>query len=114
MHWHSDMPGIPKGAALVAKSEGCPRQVFRYGDRVYGFQCHFELTQELVKGMIEHCPDDLKSGMYIRSVKELLSADYSKINTRMENVLDYLAGLPEFSEQKEFLKEMQQSNSLRM
>jgi GMP synthase (glutamine-hydrolysing) len=48
MHWHSDMPGLTDGIKLLAKSEGCPRQIFRFGDRVYGFQCHFELTKELV------------------------------------------------------------------
>jgi GMP synthase (glutamine-hydrolysing) len=95
MHWHSDMPGIPKEATLLAKSEGCPRQIFRYGDRVYGFQCHFELTQELVKGMIDKCPDDLKAGTYIRSVKEMIYADYTHINAKMNKVLDYLSQLPE-------------------
>lgn len=97
MHWHNDMPGIPKGAVLLAKSEGCPRQAYRYGDRVYGFQCHFELTQELVKRMIEHCPDDLKMGTYIRSKDEIINADYSEINLKMENILDYLENLPELS-----------------
>lgn len=94
-HWHSDMPGIPKGAVLLAKSEGCPRQVFRYGDRVYGFQCHFELTQELIKEMVEHCPGDLKTGEYIRTKKELIEADYSEINKKLYGILDYLASLPE-------------------
>lgn len=93
MHWHSDMPGIPEGGVLLAKSEGCPRQIFRYGDRIYGFQCHFELTQELVKGMIEHCPNDLKAGTYVRSVKELMDADCSQMNSKMEIILDYLASL---------------------
>jgi GMP synthase (glutamine-hydrolysing) len=105
MHWHSDMPGIPAGATLLAKSEGCPRQIFRYGDRIYGFQCHFELTKELVLGMIEHCPNDLRAGTYVRSVEELTYADYSQINLKMEKVLDYLANLPELVLKKEsFLK----------
>jgi GMP synthase (glutamine-hydrolysing) len=96
MHWHSDMPGIPTGAVLLAKSEGCPRQAFRYGDRIYGFQCHFELTLELVNGMIANCVEDLaKPGDYIRSAKELIESDYSQINSKMEFVLDYLAKLPE-------------------
>ena len=95
MHWHSDMPGIAKGAVLLAKSEGCPRQVFRYGDRIYGFQCHFELTKELVKGMIESCPSDLKEGTYVRTVKELMESDYQPMNLRMEQLLNYLAKLPE-------------------
>lgn len=90
-HWHNDMPGIPHSAVLLAKSEGCPRQIFRYGDRAYGFQCHFELTQELIKEMVEHCPGDLKTDRFVRSKKELIEADYSEINKKMFAVLDYLA-----------------------
>lgn len=92
-HWHSDMPGIPEGGVLLAKSEGCPRQIFRVGDRIYGFQCHFELTKELIEGMIEHCPEDLVTGSFIRSKQELLRADYTEINVKMNTVLDYLSNL---------------------
>lgn len=96
MHWHSDMPGIPEGAVLLAKSEGCPRQVVRFGERIYGFQCHFELTMELVNGMISNCVEDLaKPGRFISSAKELLENDYSLNNSQMNAVLDYLASLPE-------------------
>ncbi|OGT60428.1 MAG: GMP synthase [Gammaproteobacteria bacterium RIFCSPHIGHO2_12_FULL_43_28] len=93
MHWHSDMPGIPKGAKLIAKSEGCPRQIFRYGDRVYGFQCHFELTKKLVDGMIRHCKHDLKNGDFVMTEKELANVDYDEINSKMDAVLDYLSQL---------------------
>lgn len=94
MHWHSDMPGIAEGAVLLAKSEGCPRQAFRYGDRIYGFQCHFEFTKELINGMVDNCVADLITpGNYISSVKELIEADCSQINSRMESVLNYLSGL---------------------
>lgn len=98
MHWHSDMPGIHEDAVLLAKSEGCPRQAFRFGDRIYGFQCHFEFTEDLVKGMISHCFTDLITpGDYIRSAQEMLESDYSQINSKMESVLDYLEKLPEQS-----------------
>src|SRR5579862_1536272 len=40
MHWHNDMPGVPAGSTILAYSEGCPRQVIRYNERVYGLQCH--------------------------------------------------------------------------
>lgn len=93
MHWHSDMPGIPTEAVLLAKSEGCPRQIIRYGDRIYGFQCHFELTKELVQEMMEQCATDLKPGPYVSSAKELTTADYSQINSKMDKVLDYLANV---------------------
>lgn len=94
MHWHSDMPGIPEGAVLLAKSEGCPRQVVRYSDRIYGLQCHFELTQELVGKMVSHCVSDLVGKQrYVRSAKELIEADYSEINAKMEIILDYLVSV---------------------
>jgi len=93
MHWHNDMPGIPTGARLLAKSEGCPRQAFAYGDRVYGLQFHLEITQELAKGMIEHCASDLQPNRYVHSANELLAIDYAPINQKMRVVLDHLADL---------------------
>jgi GMP synthase (glutamine-hydrolysing) len=93
MHWHSDMPGIPEGAKLIAKSEGCPRQIFTYGDRIYGFQCHFELTKELVSTMIDNCPNDLKAGRYVMSKEELKNIDFIEINRKMDAVLNHLAGV---------------------
>lgn len=90
MHWHNDMPGLPIGAELIAKSEGCPRQIFRYGDRVYGFQCHFEMTKDLAQGMIANCPDDLINDKYVRNREELLTTDYDSINLKLEKVLDHL------------------------
>lgn len=98
MHWHNDMPGIPTGAVLLAKSEGCPRQAFSYGDKVYGFQCHLEMTAELVQGMLNHCPEDLLHGKFIRSKDELLSTDYQPINHKMLVALDYLANKCEVRE----------------
>lgn len=94
MHWHNDMPGIPEGAVLLAKSEGCPRQIFRYGDRVYAFQCHFEFTCELIETMLENCKRDLDtSEKYIQSAKTMLAADYSDGNRKLEVVLNYLSHL---------------------
>ena len=43
-HWHNDMPGLPDGASVLIESEGCPRQLIRYTPRIYGFQCHLELS----------------------------------------------------------------------
>jgi GMP synthase (glutamine-hydrolysing) len=90
MHWHNDMPGIPQGAVLLAYSEGCPRQVIKYSDRVYGLQCHMEMTSELIKGMVEHCVNDLIPGQYIQKNKNLLTNDMSEINNKMFIILDYL------------------------
>jgi GMP synthase (glutamine-hydrolysing) len=91
MHWHNDMPGVGEGSVVLAKSEGCPRQAFCYGDRTYGFQFHLEMTAELIKEMVNHCPEDLLQGKFVRSKEELLSTDYQLINDKMLVVLDYLA-----------------------
>lgn len=93
MHWHSDMPGIPDGAEIIAASAGCPRQIVRYSERIYGFQCHLELTQDLVKGMIEKCPNDLVAGKYISTIEELMAVNYSKINAKLHNILNYMGSL---------------------
>lgn len=96
MHWHNDMPGLPNGAVLLAKSEGCPRQAFRYGDRVYGLQFHFEMNKYLLTGMVENCLADLiENGKYVRPVKEILETDCSEINLKLESILEYLANLPQ-------------------
>ncbi|VVC76990.1 GMP synthase [glutamine-hydrolyzing] [Aquicella siphonis] len=91
MHWHSDMPGLPDKAVLLAKSAGCPRQAFRYGDRVYGFQFHLELTPENIKEMVRHCQNELSPGKYVQKSEELIRSDLSGINLKMHKALDHLA-----------------------
>lgn len=90
MHWHSDMPGISKDAVLLASSEGCPRQVVKYGEKIYGFQCHLELTKQLVQGMIENCQSDLKADKYINTIEQLMAVDYLSINAKLHTILDHI------------------------
>jgi len=90
MHWHNDMPGLSKGAVLLAYSEGCPRQVVKYSDRAYGLQCHMEMTDELIKGMVEHCAEDLRPGKYVQEKEKLLTNSMAEINQKMISILDYL------------------------
>lgn len=88
IHWHNDMPGIPEGAVLLATSEGCPHQAFRYHDRVYGFQFHMEITQENAKTMCQHCPDDLRPSKFTQSKEDLLNGDFNSVNQKMNIILD--------------------------
>lgn len=46
---HGDTFDIPKTAVHLAKTELCPAQAFRYGDKVYGMQFHLEVDQAMVK-----------------------------------------------------------------
>lgn len=91
MHWHSDMPGLPIEARLLAKSSGCPRQAYAVGDRIYGIQCHLEMTHENIAQMLPHCENELTPDNYVVSKQTLLNYSLEETNQKMLVVLDYLA-----------------------
>lgn len=93
IHWHNDMPGLTKDAKVLAYSAGCPRQIIKYADYVYGFQCHLEITQQGMDTMIVSCPQDLQGGRFVQSAEEMRMQDYDAINNRMFMVLDALDNL---------------------
>jgi GMP synthase (glutamine-hydrolysing) len=91
-HWHGDMPGLTPESKVLARSEGCPRQIVKYSPKVYGFQCHFEFTPKTIKGMIKNCGKELKESknlQYVQSEKELMWQDYDSINQWLFTFLDY-------------------------
>lgn len=94
-HWHGDMPGLLANAKVLASSEGCPRQIVRYGKKALAFQCHLEMTREMVEGMILNCPEDLSPGDYIQSPEQLLVSDYSHANQVLVQILDRFVGSQE-------------------
>lgn len=92
-HWHNDMPGMTPTATVLAASEGCPRQIVKYGDRVYGFQCHMEFDAEVIERLITHSQEELeaaKGRLFIRSVQEMRSWDYREMNQKLWTFLDNL------------------------
>lgn len=90
-HWHSDMPGIPAGAAILATSQGCPRQIIRFKTNVYGLQCHFELTSNDIYEMVKHDQNDLIPNLYVQTKEELLNYNYANINQQMFLFLDHFS-----------------------
>ena len=92
-HWHNDMPGLTPQAKVLAYSEGCPRQIVQYGERVYGFQCHMELTPEVVELLIEHSQNDLRRAgefRFVETAEKLRSHDYREMNQVLFSFLDTL------------------------
>jgi GMP synthase (glutamine-hydrolysing) len=92
-HWHNDMPGLTPQAKVLAYSEGCPRQIVQYGERVYGFQCHMELTPEVVELLIEHSQNDLRRAAefrFVETAEKLRSHDYREMNQVLFSFLDKL------------------------
>jgi GMP synthase (glutamine-hydrolysing) len=46
--WHGDTFDLPPNALLLASSNLYKNQAFRYGDKVYGFQFHIEVTTDML------------------------------------------------------------------
>lgn len=93
VHWHNDMPGIPSGSTILANSERCPRQIIRFAPKVYGFQCHLEITHGVLKGLIAHCPNDLQSAKFVQSAEQMVHSNLETINLRMKAILDRIVDL---------------------
>lgn len=87
-HWHGDMPGLPPESEILAESVGCPRQIIRFRKRVYGFQCHLEMTSSNIETMIENCSSDLLPGKFVQTAEELKKQNYQAICSKMEVILD--------------------------
>ncbi|WP_437918912.1 glutamine amidotransferase-related protein [Sphingobacterium sp. LRF_L2] len=92
-HWHNDMPGLVDGSDVLAESEGCPRQIVRYSKLVYGFQCHMELTPELVELLItseEDLEESSKQHAFVQAPDSIRTFDYSQMNDILYLFLDRL------------------------
>lgn len=49
LQWHgAEVTYLPANATVLARSEACAIQAFRYGDCAYGLQCHVEATNDTV------------------------------------------------------------------
>ena len=95
-HWHGDMPGLTNDAAILAQSDGCPRQIVRFAPKAYAFQCHFEFTPQAIDDMIENCSEELvkeKDRAFVQSSTELRDNNYDDCNKLLFGFLDKLIQL---------------------
>ena len=87
--WHNDMPGLTDSSVIIAESDGCPRQIVRYGKYVYGFQTHMEFTHEIIAAGLEDIGGRLKrTGRFVQTEEALLAFDYSGMNAMLAGFLD--------------------------
>jgi len=56
--WHDDSFELPRGAVLLASSDTCAHQAFRYGESMYGLQFHPEVNREIVTSWTRSSDDD--------------------------------------------------------
>lgn len=84
LHWHGDMFDLPKGAKLLASSEGCHNQAFIYGSRIVGLQFHIELTEQSIEELSRSwLPDPNK---YIQSREDICA--FEERLAGMEDVMN--------------------------
>lgn len=60
-HWHGDTFALPQGAVLLAQSDLCAHQAFRYGDHAYGFQFHLEVDEPVIERWLRIYQTDLEA-----------------------------------------------------
>jgi len=72
-HWHSESFTLPEGAKLLASSQACPNQAFRYGP-ILAFQFHPEADAEWTTRVAKKHKSELKGGGdFIQSLDEITS-----------------------------------------
>lgn len=90
-HWHGETFGVPKGAVLLASSEGCKNQAFLYGGKVLGLQFHFEVTEESLQQMLTFGEEDIDGSLYTQEAAHILSQKkyIGESNRRMYSILNH-------------------------
>lgn len=89
--WHNDMPGLNADAVVLAESDGCPRQIVRYGKYAYGLQAHMEFNHDIIAAILKNIGGRIRiKGPYIRTEEELLAYDYTDMNLMLDTFLDAL------------------------
>jgi GMP synthase (glutamine-hydrolysing) len=69
LHWHGDVFDLPPGAVCLARSEWTENQAFCHGTSAYGFLFHMEMTPEIVEGLLQAFPDDIRdAGLTARAI----------------------------------------------
>ena len=72
MHVHFDIFGLPENATAMATNEVTPFQAFRYGENVFAFQFHFEISPQNAAGFIKEVSPELVEGKYSQTAEQML------------------------------------------
>lgn len=46
------MPSLTPQAQILAISQGCPRQIVKYRDKHYAFQCYLGFSRPLIEALL--------------------------------------------------------------
>lgn len=80
-HWHGETFDLPEGASHLLSSAYCQNQAYAIGKHL-AFQCHVEMTSEMVKVWCEVGSDEVEESLAspgVQSVNEMQMALAAKI-----------------------------------
>lgn len=59
LEWHGDAFDLPAGAVHLASTDLTRYQAFRFGESAYGFLFHLEMTEPIIRAMVDLFTDEL-------------------------------------------------------
>ncbi|MFZ9642966.1 MAG: type 1 glutamine amidotransferase [Candidatus Methylopumilus sp.] len=68
-HWHGETFELPEGAQHLLASQYCQNQAYRIGSAI-AFQCHIEMTEEMVNTWCENGADELSASSSSPAVQQ--------------------------------------------
>ena len=97
-HWHGETFDMPQGARHLLSSQYCKNQAYLLGNSI-AFQCHIEMTEEMVITWCENGNHELVSSrsspavMQGEEIEQNLEQRIANLNTIAANVYSYWTGL---------------------
>jgi GMP synthase (glutamine-hydrolysing) len=96
--WHGDTFDLPPGAALLATETRFPQQVIRVGQVAYGFQFHFEVTEQIIRQWAASRRSELSAnGLTAEDLLTGLKQHMPLLNRRGEEIVRAFGTLVESS-----------------
>jgi GMP synthase-like glutamine amidotransferase len=84
--WHEDTFELPGAAVLLAESEACRNQAFRYGHNVYALQFHLEVDGPMIENWFdEYSPEDPLKRTALSEFRERSAPLQKQANRLYEN-----------------------------
>jgi GMP synthase-like glutamine amidotransferase len=86
-HWHGETFSIPPGATRILASSDCANQAFVIG-KTLAFQCHVEMTGELVREWARLGADDLAPVCATVQNPQAMTAELDRRVKRLQGIAD--------------------------
>lgn len=98
-HWHGETFNLPKGAAHLLASAYCQNQAYAIGKHL-AFQCHIEMTCEMVKVWCDVGSDEVQASLgspgvqSVNEMQEALAAKIERLNRVSQGIYEqWIQGL---------------------